>query len=60
VDATKGEGKSTTKASGAVKEKPRKHKILLLGDSQVTGLVVRVPGYRSRDPGFDSWGYQIL
>jgi hypothetical protein len=21
--------------------------------------VVRVPGYRSRDPGFDSWSYQI-
>jgi hypothetical protein len=24
------------------------------------GLVVRVPGYRSRDPGFDSWHYQIF
>jgi hypothetical protein len=22
------------------------------------GLVVRVPGYRSRDPGFNSWHYQ--
>jgi hypothetical protein len=22
--------------------------------------VVRVPGYRSRDPGFDSWRYNIL
>jgi hypothetical protein len=24
------------------------------------GLVVRVPGYRSRGPGFDSLRYQIL
>jgi hypothetical protein len=24
------------------------------------GLMVRVPGYRSRDPGFDSWRYQIF
>jgi hypothetical protein len=24
------------------------------------GLVVRVPGYRSSYPGFDSWRYQIL
>jgi hypothetical protein len=24
------------------------------------GLVVRVPGYRSRDPGFDSQRYQIF
>jgi hypothetical protein len=24
------------------------------------GLVVRVPGYRSRGPGFDSWRYQIF
>jgi hypothetical protein len=24
------------------------------------GLVVRVPGYRSRDPWFDSWRYQIF
>jgi hypothetical protein len=24
------------------------------------GLVVRVPGYRSRDPGLDSWRYQIF
>jgi hypothetical protein len=24
------------------------------------GLVVRVPGCRSRDPGFDSWRYQIF
>jgi hypothetical protein len=23
-------------------------------------LVVRVPGYRSRGPGFDSWHYQIF
>jgi hypothetical protein len=34
ADATKEEGKSTI-ACGAVKEKPRKHKVLLLGDSQV-------------------------
>jgi hypothetical protein len=26
----------------------------------VSGLVVRVPGYRSRDPGFDSGSYQIF
>jgi hypothetical protein len=24
------------------------------------GLVVRVSGYRSKGPGFDSWSYQIL
>jgi hypothetical protein len=24
------------------------------------GLVIRVPGYRSRGPGFDSWRYQIF
>jgi hypothetical protein len=24
------------------------------------GLAVRVPGYRSRGPGFDSWRYQIF
>jgi hypothetical protein len=24
------------------------------------GLVVRVPGYKSRGPGFDSWRYQIF
>jgi hypothetical protein len=24
------------------------------------GLVVRVPGYRSRGPGLDSWPYQIF
>jgi hypothetical protein len=29
------------------------------GDS-LCGLVFRVPGYRSRGPGFDSWRYQIF
>jgi hypothetical protein len=24
------------------------------------GLVSEFPGYRSRDPGFDSWRYQIF
>jgi hypothetical protein len=27
---------------------------------RLCGLVVRVPGYRSRGPGFDSWRYQIF
>jgi hypothetical protein len=27
---------------------------------RLCGLVVRVPGYRSRDPGFDSRSYQIF
>jgi hypothetical protein len=27
---------------------------------QMCGLVVRVPGYRSIGPGFDSRGYQIF
>jgi hypothetical protein len=27
---------------------------------RLCGIAVRVPGYRSRDPGFDSWLYQIL
>jgi hypothetical protein len=27
---------------------------------RISGLVVRVPGYRSRDPGFDSRRYQIF
>jgi hypothetical protein len=26
----------------------------------MTASVVRVPGYRSRGPGFDSWHYQIF
>jgi hypothetical protein len=29
-------------------------------ESTACGLVVRVPGYRSRGPGFDSWRYQIF
>jgi hypothetical protein len=29
-------------------------------DDHLCGQVVRVPGYRSRDLGFDSWRYQIL
>jgi hypothetical protein len=33
--------------------------LLFLGDC-LCGLVVRVPGYRSRGPGFDSWRYQIF
>jgi hypothetical protein len=28
--------------------------------NDLCGLVVRVPGYRSRDPGFDSRSYQIF
>jgi hypothetical protein len=27
---------------------------------RLCGLVVRVPGYRFRGPGFDSWRYQIF
>jgi hypothetical protein len=27
---------------------------------RLRGVVVRVPGYRSRGPGFDSWFYQIF
>jgi hypothetical protein len=27
---------------------------------RLCGLVVRVPGYKSRGPGFHSWGYQIF
>jgi hypothetical protein len=27
---------------------------------RLCGLVVKVPDYRSRDPGFDSWRYQIF
>jgi hypothetical protein len=27
---------------------------------RLCGLVVRVPGYRSRGPGFDPWRYQIF
>jgi hypothetical protein len=26
----------------------------------LSGLVAGVPGYRSRDPGFDFWSYQIF
>jgi hypothetical protein len=29
-------------------------------DDRLCGLVVRVPGYRYRGPGFDSRGYQIF
>jgi hypothetical protein len=31
----------------------------IFGD-RLCGLVFRVPGYRYRDPGFDSWRYQIF
>jgi hypothetical protein len=27
---------------------------------RLCGLVIRIPGYRSRGPGFDSWRYQIF
>jgi hypothetical protein len=27
---------------------------------RLCGLVARVPGYRSRDPGFDTRGFQIF
>jgi hypothetical protein len=33
---------------------------VFFGVDRLCGLVVRVPGYRSRDPGFDYWGYQIF
>jgi hypothetical protein len=36
-----------------------KKKNIIIWD-RVCGLVVRVPGYRSRDPGFDSHCYQIF
>jgi hypothetical protein len=29
-------------------------------DDRLCGLVFRVPGYKSRGPGFDSWRYQIF
>jgi hypothetical protein len=32
----------------------------MIGKDRLCGLVVRVPGYRSRGPGFDSRGYQIF
>jgi hypothetical protein len=32
----------------------------LLNQDRLFGLVVRVPGYRSRGPEFDSWRYQIF
>jgi hypothetical protein len=28
--------------------------------NRLCGLVVKVPGYRHRGPGFDSWRYQIF
>jgi hypothetical protein len=31
-----------------------------MNSDHLCGLVVRVPGYRSGDPWFDSWLYQIL
>jgi hypothetical protein len=33
---------------------------LLICCDRLCGLVVRVPGYRSRDPGFDSQRYRIF
>jgi hypothetical protein len=36
------------------------HVSLCLGQDRLCGQVVRVPGYRSRDPGFRSWHYQIF
>jgi hypothetical protein len=33
---------------------------LLIFYDRLCGLMVRVPGYRSRDPGFDSRSYQIF
>jgi hypothetical protein len=32
---------------------------LLWVHDRLCGLVVRVPAYRSKDPAFDSWCYQI-
>jgi hypothetical protein len=38
-----------------------KNKVLLCPDcDRLCGLVVRVPSYRSRGPGFDSRGYQFF
>jgi hypothetical protein len=33
---------------------------LFVVKDRLCGLLVRVPGYRSRGPGFDSWTYQIF
>jgi hypothetical protein len=46
----------------------KNHMIILLGYfnakrgrvDRLCGLVVRVPGYIFRSPGFDSWRYQIF
>jgi hypothetical protein len=35
-------------------------RLMLLRKDRLCGLVVRIPGYRSRDPGFDSRRYQIF
>jgi hypothetical protein len=34
--------------------------LYIIVTDRLCGLVVRVPGYRSRGPGFDSRSYQIL
>jgi hypothetical protein len=34
--------------------------IIIIIIAHLCGLVFRAPGYRSRDPGFDSWHYQIF
>jgi hypothetical protein len=34
--------------------------IIIIIIDRLYGLVVSVPGYRSRGPGFESWRYQIF
>jgi hypothetical protein len=34
--------------------------IIIINIDSLYGLEIRVPGYRFRDPGFDSRGYQIF
>jgi hypothetical protein len=49
------------KAAGGVKLITHLHLAPRLSIAQLyCGLVVRVPGYSSRGPGFDSWRYQIF
>jgi hypothetical protein len=43
-----------------VKKKLRGHRPRANYTDSLCGLVVRVPGYRSRGPGFDSRRYQIF
>jgi hypothetical protein len=52
--------KKISKTAGGTREDHYKYMCMPAVGDRLCGLVVRVPGYRSRGPGFDSRRYQIF